>query len=174
MSKKEMNKEERLRAIKSNSEFLKNEKAIPVITMCSNRLILDGISKALCLLDNVVVLTGVTKSVLDEETVKLALATGAIIVGSDIEPPDEIYGEEGEIYILDMHVDEEALRQKSIIGQKTCPELNSIPIEELMEECLINYVQNYPSLLSILQEFNSKRKKTVSEIEEVLINTVIQ
>ena len=118
MNKKEMNKEEMLRAIKSNSEFLKNEKAIPVITMCSNRLILDGISKALCLLDNVVVLTGVTESVLDEEIVELVLATGAIIVGSDIEPPIEIYGEKGEIYILDMHVDEKALRQKKYNGAK--------------------------------------------------------
>ena len=59
------------------------------------------------------------------------------------------------------------------MGQKIYPELKSMPIEELMEECLIDYVQNYPSLLSILQEFNLKRKKTVSEIEEIIINTVL-
>ena len=53
-------------------------------------------------------------------------------------------------------------------------EIVQCTIEEIMEECLIHYVQNYPSLLPILQEFNSKRKKTVSEIEEVLIDTVIQ
>ena len=167
-----MNAEEMLFVIKANSKFLEDKKSIPVITMCNNKLILDGISRALCQLDNVVVLIGINESVLTEDLAKLVLATGAQIVGSNIDTSilDEISDEE--VFVLDMHIDEEKLKEISIEQQKTNPKLSNSSVEEIMENGLIALLHN-SSLLPTLQEFSSGRKKTVSEIEEMLLSALL-
>ena len=167
-----MNVEEMLFVIKANSKFLEDKKSIPVITMCNNKLILDGISRALCQLDNVVVLIGINESVLTEDLARLVLATGAQIVGSNIDTSilDEISDEE--VFVLDMHIDEEKLKEISIEQQKTNPKLSNRPVEEIMENGLIALLHN-SSLLPTLQEFSLGRKKTVNEIEETLLSVLL-
>jgi len=167
-----MNVEEMLFVIKANSKFLEDKKSIPVITMCNNKLILDGISRALCQLDNVVVLIGINESVLTEDLARLVLATGAQIVGSNIDTSilDEISDEE--VFVLDMHIDEEKLKEISIEQQKTNPKLSNRPVEEIMENGLIALLHN-SSLLPTLQEFSLGRKKTVNEIEEMLLSVLL-
>lgn len=167
-----MNIEEMMRVIKANSKFLEDEKSIPVITMCGNKIILDGISRALCQLDKVVVLAGINESVLPKDLAKLIIATGAQIVGSNIDTSilDEISDEE--VFVLDMHIDEEKLKEISIEQQKTNPKLSNSSVEEIMENGLIALLHN-SSLLPTLQEFSLGRKKTVNEIEEMLLSVLL-
>lgn len=168
-----MNIEEMMCVIKANSKFLEDEKSIPVITMCGNKIILDGISRALCQLDKVVVLAGINESVLPKDLAKLIIATGAQIVGSNIDTSilDEM--KEGAVSILDLHIDEDRFRKISAKEQKTNPNFKNVPVEEVMENGLIILLLDNPSLLPTLQEFSCGRKKTVSEIEEALLNVLI-
>ena len=48
-----------LYGIKLNKEYLENPKAVWVITAANNQSVLDGISRGLCRMDDIVVIGGV-------------------------------------------------------------------------------------------------------------------
>lgn len=157
-----------LYGIKLNKEYLENPKAVWVITAANNQSVLDGISRGLCQMDDIVVIGGVTcpDNVLTPFGAVLAYLTGAMVVCNDIitEPecisktykttganlPDVITDD---FVCLDLHLDMESVTK--ISGE----------LQEDLEETIALIVSNNKQLPFHLNEMFIKPNISVEELE---------
>ena len=154
--------------IKLNKEYLENPKAVWVITAANNESVLDGISRGLNRLDNVVVIGGVTcpDNVLTPFGAVLAYLTGAMVVCSDIitEPeyisktyktigaslPDAVTDD---FVCLDLHLDMEGVKEISA------------KLQEDLDETIALILSNNKQLPLHLNEMFIKPNISVEDLE---------
>ena len=165
--------------VRGNSEFLeKIENVIPVITVAEKQEILDGISKGLDRLDNVVVLTGVLSNILPDPVAECVYKTGALIICSDIDCSSvkKVIGEnKGDIVpVIDLHVDVKGIENLSrIIKQKNVKENRDKSVSEVMVELLAQTIELNKELEASIKELHVGNKKSIEEIEKSIYEMLV-